>query len=388
MAGQPPRDQIIALPADPGSFGQAVAELRRSKGLTQKEVVARVSNYYSDESTYRRVEQGRRTPDRDAAIAILATGLMLRDVPAINCMIRLLGYNALTAEEIRRLGLNLPVEKSSTEVVTHQPTTDVWQRLTGPSQARITLGIVVLGSFVLTGWIASVAGDAAFLLAASSLYAGLYVVSLFLETAYARERARVTEPAAIVFCFMLLTSAGALALDAWLVRAGQAFALFLSLSIFVLAAILQWVAVRPVLPDSAIVMITRFQSHTAQAAHLKNSVYFLLIVFLFWVPPTHCIAILRQQVRLGHSDSVRELLGHSVLIAKGVVCLNTAWLWGILLAMIVAAIGMGAHLLENLKIHPRLNIYNTLLYFRALLYFCLAFLCLGWYTYSLGLLAD
>jgi len=358
-------------------FGKAVAELREAKGLTQKEVAAQSGGHYSDESTYRRVELGARTPSRDAAIAILRHGLALTDAEAINRRIALLGYDPLSGEEIRRCAL-VPCSGNYTAPMATKPRPakiGFWKRATESPHSRRAAVFVFVGTVILSAWIAWVSGHLGLWLTTSGIYASLYAISLFLETACAANRVALALPATVLFSFMLFSSVIALALDA----------LVPSLAVFGAAALLQWLLFRPVLPDSAVVA-ARFQSHTAQTAHLKNTLYFLFLVVAFWVPPANCISALRQQVRMGNSAPVRAVMGQGLIVTDGAVCLNAGWLWGIYAATFVFGIGAGVHLLENLKYHPKLNSYTALLYLRALLYFSLGLICVGWYSYSLSTL--
>jgi transcriptional regulator with XRE-family HTH domain len=371
------------LPDKP-KFGQRIGEIRRAKGLRQKHVVARISNFYGDESSYRRVENSKRTPDRDAAIAILVQGLSLREVGTIDSLLALLGYDGLTTEEVRGIE-GVPASKTiPAPVLGDLSFSDFWQRMAQPGGPRLAGIVLVLIAIAFTGFIAVYAskGQSWFTLVTGTMYAGLYVVSLCLESAY-EPRSSPIAAALFSFGFMLSTSVAALVLDGVLVDSGKPYGLFPSLLIFISAAILQWIIVRPVLADHPIVEAL-FQSHTAQSAHLKNTAYFLIIVVLFWVPPAHCVSVLRREARLGHVDFVRDMLGHSVLIGRGIVCLSFTWLVIILLVMIPIVIYMGAHLNENLKPHPKLNRYHTLFYTRAILYFLLTTVCLGWYGYSTG----
>jgi len=79
---------------------------------------------------------------------------------------------------------------------------------------------------------------------------------------------------------------------------------------------------RQICPLESVVVPTNFQAHTAQAAHLKNTVYFLVIVLLFWLPPFHCVAVLRREIYAGHAASVREILAHQLLHGRDFVCPN------------------------------------------------------------------
>jgi hypothetical protein len=218
------------------------------------------------------------------------------------------------------------------------------------------------------------------------LYGSLYTVSILLESAFAA--APIPKGAVVsgVFGFTMVTSVIALAIDAWLARTGSPAALPLSLAIFLIAAAAQWYIARSALSESVVVP-TNFQAHTAQAAHLKNTVYFLVIVLLFWLPPFHCVAVLRREIYAGHAASVREILAHQLLHGRDFVCPNAGWLWSGFAFFLLLSIPMSARLLENLKSAPRLNTYTSLLYLRGVLYFLLIFICLIWYSGAIASLS-
>jgi hypothetical protein len=111
------------------------------------------------------------------------------------------------------------------------------------------------------------------------LFACLYAESLLLETAHLPDPSHVWPAVAILFSFMFATSMSALASDAVLVKKGNSLALGLSFWYFLLSAILQWLIVLPVLPGDTLFR-ARFQLIPGQAAHLKNTGYFLLLVIL------------------------------------------------------------------------------------------------------------
>jgi len=367
-------------PNDPGSFGRAIAQLRKNQGLTQKEVADRLSTYYSDDSAYRRIENGKRLAGRAAAIAILVQGLLVTDLEQINSCLALAGYNSLSADEAASRDLQKTEANYPSGSTPENP--GLWNQTLARPRFK-SFGIVLaFGSIVLSVWIASRIGEWWFPLVSSMMYAALYVASLFLESAYEFDPARVLPAAIFAFCFMLSTSVAALAVDARCVALGKHYAMWLALTVFVLAGVLQWLLVRPALPAYTIVK-TSYPSHTAQSAHLKNTEYFLFIVLLFWLPPFHCISVLRREAHLGNSGLVRELLGHWFLVGKGILCLNVEGLWVIFFVIIVAAMLMRGRLLDSLEPHPMKNFYTTLFYARALIYFTMCIVCISWYADSI-----
>ena len=222
----------------------------------------------------------------------------------------------------------------------------------------------------------AVSQDTALVMVSAILYGCLYAVSILLESAFDPAPSPNWPVASAVFGLTLVTSVIALAIDAWLARSGVPAALPLSLAIFLIAAAAQWVIARSALSESVVVPTTRFHAHTAQAAHLKNTAYFLVIVILFWLPTFNCIAVLRREIRTGHAARVTAVLTHNVLLGRDFVCFSVEWLWIAFLFLLLLAIPMAVRLLENLKADPNLNRYTALLYFRGVLYFLLIFICL------------
>jgi transcriptional regulator with XRE-family HTH domain len=363
-------------PADGKAVGRALAKLRSARGFTQQEVAARIPTHYSDASTYGRIERSERYADRDTLIAILVRGLSVSDVSEINRLLQLADFQALSPEEVEQCKL-APSETIAAKTEPGQRRHSDW----------LSAGILS-GTAVLAGLIALlVPRHAVFVVVSSCLYAALYVVSLYLESAFEPERLRPKATVAICFCIIALSSAAALAADRLLVDSGNSLALLPSLVIFLLAAIGQFLVVRPTLPETAIVPAS-FQTRTAQAAHLKNTGYFLLIVVLFWLPSFHCISTLERELGRGHSDWVRQVLEHDLMLGLGLLALSVRCLLLLLLSLFVVSLVMAYPLLDNLRPHARLNNYTILFYLRAFLYFLSCLACIGWYAYSLSALIS
>jgi transcriptional regulator with XRE-family HTH domain len=278
-------------------FGERVARLRLAKGLTQKEVLARIPGTYADEKGYGRIEHGDRKPSRDIAVAILVRGLALADVEEVNAALAILHYEGLTNSELQSNGLEGQIHarpaKAFRPSVIHPRAS--WSVLA--FALALSTGIVIRFDRAQTG----------FIITTCLLYAGLYVISMLLETAYERGISRSLFLGAMLFSLILITSVVALTSDAVLAQSGRPEGLWISLVIFFAIGMVQWLLVRRSLPDRSVVQTT-FEALTPQSAHLKNTAYFLLIVILFWIPPTHCRSILNQQICTGHPEAV----GHSL----------------------------------------------------------------------------
>ena len=374
----------VGAATNPHSFGKAVADLRKSRGIPQKEIVARVSAFYSEESAYRRIESGRRLPNREAAIAILRYGLELTDVDLINPLIALAGYGPLNAVEVAALGL----EGGRTPVLTVKSPTDYefLNRFDRPDRLKVfALAVTAIAFSLACAVVFPLDDQPIYSLTTSTLYSALYVVSLLLESAYEPNRKNVRPACVVAFALMLVSSVAALGIDSAMTRAGNNSGLLLAFLMFVGAAVVQAILLRGTLSDQAIVT-TRFQAHTAQAAHLKNTAYYLLIVIVFWLPTFNCVSVLHREIQLGRTEFVRSVLQQHLLVGNGILSLSATVLAVIFLSVIGISIAMNAHLTENLRPHPRLNVYSALIYLRAAIGFSLCATCLGWYAYSLGAL--
>jgi len=189
-----------------------------------------------------------------------------------------------------------------------------------------------------------------------------------------------------VFGFIFCTAAGAMRLDDALLKASSLYALPAAFALFLFAAAAQWLFARRFLSSRAITE-AKFQTLSAQTAHLKNTCYYLMVVVLFWLTPYHAIATARSLLQKGRLTEAHELTSHQIMIGSGVAALNAASLAAVLALILGISIYMGAHLLDNLKPHPALGSFHALFYARALLSFTLSLVCLGWYFSALGSLA-
>lgn len=364
------------------SLGHAIAKLRRSKGLKQKEVVARVGTRYSDVNAYGRVERGERLPDRDDLVAILIQGLSATSPAEIDSVLALGGYSGLTDTEVQ--SLKLPQAGSGSSIRKRQQhKLEFWQRLSGSLWRTGSLSFaasVALSLLIATRWLEN---EILFIMFSCSAYAGLYVISLLLESSFQPDQRGIPAASVFAFCFILFTSVIALSADAHIVRIGSSSGLLVSVLVFIAAAMSQWWVTRTVLAAESVVPTT-YPSHTAQAAHLKNTIYFVAIVLIFWAPPAHAIAVLRREATLGHASRARELAARSILMGPDMISLNVNWLMLAFAGMVVYFMISRGKLLDNVMPTANRNRYLTLFYGRVLVYFLLVLGCIGWFAYSLA----
>jgi transcriptional regulator with XRE-family HTH domain len=344
------------------SLGKRLRALRESRGITQDQVVER-SGVYSESSSLRKIERGEQRPKRAAIIALSAIGLEERDPNVIDELLASADYEALSDPEVARLGLTRPPPTPQDRSATDETVRAVRAPI---SEHQLHIWDMVIGvCATMSIWLAALQDW--FVFVTCILYAGLFVVSVLLETAYESRGSETVRAAMTAGAMTLAGSLGGLWMDSRLVLAGRPEGLWLVLLLFVVSAAMQWALARPGLPAHATVR-ARFQPHTAQAAHLKNSLYFLFMVVAFWIPPRHC-------VEASHHG------GSAVMM----FCPRPVWLWGAFVLVVAASIPMGSRLLENLEPSPRQNLYVTLFYVRALLYGLLSVICLAWYSTEISL---
>jgi transcriptional regulator with XRE-family HTH domain len=329
-------------------LGQRFRELRTGRGITQDEVTKRCAAY-GDVRSLRRLENGELRPRRKSVVELLSEAIGEQNPAVFDELLTLAGYQGLNGKERKALGLSasLPEPVKPPQVVSREFRW-LWRSL-------IFLGLVasVFSGRHLSGfdWMCSV------------LYSILYFVSVVLEAAHDYRDGETLEAASAAACVVLPVSLGALSLDSREVSAEPERLLY-ALFLFVFAAAAQWFAVRKALSSVTIVK-TSFQAQTAQASHLKNTAYFLLLVFVFWLPPRHCIQAIRQGVAPGFS-------------------LSPLWLAIALGALMLATVPMGSRLLENLEPTPRHNLYVSLFWARALVFFLLSATLVIWYWLALS----
>jgi len=374
----------VASHFDPRAFGKEIARIRESKGLYQKQAAERIGTYYSNERAYRRIESGERRPERDPAIAIVVKFLKLTDTNEVNELIGLAGYAPLAEDEIQKWGL--APQSGAREPASGAPEVEGGGRLLS-SRPRMLL--MTLLSTAVTVFVAASARHMAILFFPAIFYGLLYAVSILIESVLDPRRKSVWPMGALLFSFMVVSSSLTLRADAYLVGLGSDSSLILMvpLGLLIGAAAVQWLIAKRALSEFPVVQMT-FQSHTAQAAHLKNSLYFLVAAVLFWLVPSHCVAVFEREIGAGRASWVMAAAEHGLMLGKDLVAFRPEWLWGAFGIILLLMVPMAARLFENLKSHPDLNIYSNLIYLRTILYVSLIVICLIWYSSQIGTLTH
>jgi hypothetical protein len=275
-------------------FGLALKSIRERKDVAHKVLLERIRHRYSDSSSYRRIERGERTPERETIIDILIVGLEEKDGSTIDELLAFAGYDGLSEREAEELGVqraapSIPDASDGSNAAEQSAPAASGDEHLSPV-AVLTLSCVVGSCLILAVLICAWAHATPlwFVTLTAVLYGSLYGVSILLETAYHARTAQIQRLAVAISCFTVLAAVTAFAADAFLIT-DQANGLIIGIAVILVAAAAQWFVARRYLPAHAIVPAT-FQPHTGQSAHLKNTTYFLFIVVAFLQPPWHSAA--------------------------------------------------------------------------------------------------
>ena len=215
-----------------------------------------------------------------------------------------------------------------------------------------------------------------------ALYALLYPVALLLEVAYQFDRYRL---AAIklcvpVFLWVFCTSVLSMAIACTWASRGKPAGLWLSSLTFGISGLILYFAVGLFLPGYPVTQ-AKFQTYTAHAAFLKDTLYFLPLAVLFLAIPYHFIIAAQKEVQAGRSRRVIELLkgedGGSV--PEGAIYLKVPWLILVLSAFALLSLALTANLFQNLNPSSYLNLFMQLAEWRILIYFTAAVASIIWY---------
>jgi DNA-binding winged helix-turn-helix (wHTH) protein len=214
------------------------------------------------------------------------------------------------------------------------------------------------------------------------VYAALYVVALVLEISYEFDRfgTSALKIAPLVLCWMTLTSFAGLTADRKLTSQGKASGLAASTAAFLIAAAVLLAALSRFLPSSPVTQSV-LQGYPAQAAYLKDMVYFLILGFCFLIVPFHFIVTVELDVARGRHHQVFGLLtgNRQSSSSRGAIYPRFWALASLLVVLAACSLVMTSRLLDHLKPATYTNLFVQLVYLRAFLYFGLGIWCLIWY---------
>ena len=226
----------------------------------------------------------------------------------------------------------------------------------------------------------------AHILASCALYAALYGAAVFLETAYQFNlyRRRVSWVALVAFSWILSSSFAGLMTGRKRIHQAKSDGLMITILIFLIAVAVLFAALTRLLPNEPITQAA-FQTYPAQAAYLKDTVYFLVMALLFLIIPFHFVSSMEYEIEKGRARVVLDtlMLRKRAVLPRGTIYLRFEHLMLVLLMFVVLSIAMTAHLLDNLQPGTYRNLFTQLVYLRAVLYFGLGIECLVWYHSAL-----
>ncbi len=224
-------------------------------------------------------------------------------------------------------------------------------------------------------------------LTASGLYAALFAVALLGEVAYQFDRygQRAIAAAAVVFVWMSLASLAGLAADWRLTLRGSNKGLAASMAILLLAALMLFAGACLVLPPEPITESVR-QAYTAQAAYLKDIIYFLILETIFLLPPFHFVLTMQRELQAGrHRLALGLFSGDRMSVTPRGAFFPRFWVLLLFFVVIVSiSIFLHTNLMDHLKPAPFMNLFSNLILTRLMLYYALAAECLFWYYRALN----
>lgn len=230
-------------------------------------------------------------------------------------------------------------------------------------------------------------GHLAHALISSGLYAALYAVGLLGEIAYQFDhygRAGIWVAVGI-FCWIFVTSLAGLAVDWILTRDGSRKGIAASAAIFLCSAFVAFGAACLFLPTNPVTEMN-WQTYTAQAAYLKDIIYFIVLLLIFLVPPFHFVLAMQRELRAGRHKAILSLLtGDKLSLTPRSVFYPRFWALALILSVIVGvSVFLHHNLMSNLKPGVYMNLFANLIQARLILYYLLAAECLYWYYQSLN----
>jgi DNA-binding winged helix-turn-helix (wHTH) protein len=225
------------------------------------------------------------------------------------------------------------------------------------------------------------------IVASCSLYAALYATAVPLEIAYQFDRfgATALKTGCLVLAAVIITSVTGLAFDHRLALHGKNAGVLLAIGIFLLSSALLFPVLCLVLPAFPIT-VSNLQAYPAQAAYLKDEAYFLILGIFFVVMPFHFVTMIEGEAR-DHKTvlAARLSIENKATIATTRIPHPRLWLLTALLVMLaLISVTMTAHLIDNLRPAPYMNLFVLLVYLRGILYFGLGIECLLWYWNALN----
>lgn len=216
----------------------------------------------------------------------------------------------------------------------------------------------------------------------SGLYASLYAVALALEVAYEFDSYRnlALFGAPLVFFGMFIATLWGLQMMHSQILRGRHNGLLWASLIFLVASITCYLVASRFLPDRAITQAA-FQTYTARAAYLKDTITFLPLAAIFLLLPYSFVLSMQRELKEGRYSMVSRLLSgdKQAVPPRFTIYLKVRTLGILFGVIIITALIMIAHLLDNLKAVSSYNLFQTLVWFRFALFFLLGAEGVVWY---------
>lgn len=229
------------------------------------------------------------------------------------------------------------------------------------------------------------------LLVSCALYGSLFSVAFLLESAYEFDRFGTTSIELAVGGFLLVFVTSWLGLQTVRTRTlrGGPGGLTVVILIFIIVGLVISFVFGSGLPD-AVITKAKFETLPAQAAYLKNVVYFLPLGIIYMVLPFHFVSVAEREIRIGRGREIGKLLKGraSVISPMNAFHVRPFWLVVLLILALIGSQFAESHLFENLKPSSHLSLFVKLVQVRRLLYFALGVECLLWYQNALNKLKQ
>lgn len=224
-------------------------------------------------------------------------------------------------------------------------------------------------------------------LTGGGLYAALFAVALPGEVAYQFDRygRAAMAMAGVAFVWMFAAALAALAADWRLTTKDSNKGLAASMAVLLLAALAIYGGACLILPPEPITRLAQ-QAYTAQAAYLKDIIYFLILEVIFLLPPFHFVLTMQRELQAGRHRMALGLLGGDRLaLAPRGAFFPRFWVLLLLFGLIVGiSVFLHTNLMDHLKPAPFMNLFSNLILARLALYYALAAECLFWYYRALN----
>lgn len=221
----------------------------------------------------------------------------------------------------------------------------------------------------------------------SVLYASLYAVALVLEVAYEfdsyRNLALFGAPS-VFFGIFIATLWGFQMMHSQILRGRHGSLLWGSL-IFLVASITCYLVASRFLPDRAITQAA-FQTYTARAAFLKDTITFLPLAAIFLLLPYIFVLSMQRELKEGRYSMVSRLLtgDKAAVPPRFTIYLKVRTLGILFVVIIMTALIMIAHLLDNLKPAPNVDLFQELVWVRFAFFILIAIEANVWYYLTLN----